>query len=96
MTGTDVGVILQTLWSRANDIPCKPETRASFHAILLLAATGGFRPGTLLGLTFSQFQVAVVRDPTDPARTQIVVSISIERNKIKETAKTSRARNGGR
>ncbi|KAK5633492.1 hypothetical protein RRF57_009206 [Xylaria bambusicola] len=50
---------------------------------------------TLLNLTFSQFQVAVVRDPTDLARTQIIVSISIERNKIKETAKTSRARNGG-
>ncbi|KAI1409856.1 hypothetical protein F5Y13DRAFT_192862 [Hypoxylon sp. FL1857] len=95
MTGTDVGVILQTLWSRANDIPCRPQTRVSFHAILLLAATGGFRPGTLLGLAFSQFEVAVVRDPTDSARTQIVVSIRIERNKIKETAKTSRARNGG-
>ncbi|KAI3326529.1 hypothetical protein HD806DRAFT_410130 [Xylariaceae sp. AK1471] len=95
MTGTDVGVALQTLWSRANDIPCNPETRVSFHAIIVLAAIGGFRPGTLLNLTFSQFQVAVVRNPTNSARTQIVVSINIERNKIKETAKTSRARNGG-
>ncbi|TGJ78353.1 hypothetical protein E0Z10_g10409 [Xylaria hypoxylon] len=95
ITGTDVGVTLQTLWSRANDIPCNPETRVSFHAIILLAAIGGFRPGTLLNLTYSQFHVTVVRDPTNSARTQIVVTINIKRNKIKETAKTSRARNGG-
>ncbi|KAI0804888.1 hypothetical protein GGR55DRAFT_304735 [Xylaria sp. FL0064] len=95
MTSTDVGVKLQTLWSRANDIPCNPETRVSFHAIILLAAIGGFRPGTLLHLTYSQFHVAVVRDPTNSARTQIVVTVNIKRNKIKETAKTSRARNGG-
>ncbi|KAJ3573686.1 hypothetical protein NPX13_g4609 [Xylaria arbuscula] len=95
MTSTDIGVKLQTLWSRANDIPCNPETRVSFHAIILLAAIGGFRPGTLLHLTYSQFHVAVVRDPTNSARTQIVVTVNIKRNKIKETAKTSRARNGG-
>ncbi|KAI1321134.1 hypothetical protein F5Y16DRAFT_413825 [Xylariaceae sp. FL0255] len=95
MTGTDVGVIFQTLWSKADDILYQPNTRLFFYAIILLSATSGFRPGTLLNLTFSQFQVAIVRDPTDPARTQIVVSISIEKNKVKETAKTSRARNGG-
>ncbi|KAI0388289.1 hypothetical protein F5Y17DRAFT_463852 [Xylariaceae sp. FL0594] len=95
MTGTNVGVILQTLWSRVNDIPCNPETRVSFHAIILPAAIGGFRPGTLLDLTYSQFHVAVVRDPTNSVRTQIVVTINIKRNKIKETTKTSRARNGG-
>ncbi|KAI6082452.1 hypothetical protein F4821DRAFT_247161 [Hypoxylon rubiginosum] len=95
MTSTDVGVALDTLWLRANDIPCKPITRVSFHAMVLLAAIGGFRPGTLVNLTYSQFQVAVLRHPDNPARTTIVITISIRRNKIKETSKTSRSRAGG-
>ncbi|KAI0190543.1 hypothetical protein F4808DRAFT_465646 [Astrocystis sublimbata] len=82
MKGTDVGVTLHTLWSRADDIPYNPDTRVSFHAIILLAAIGGFRP-------------AVARDPINRTRTQVVMTINIKRNKIKETAKTSRARNGG-
>lgn len=95
MTSTDVDVALDTLWSRSNDISCKPITRVSFHDMVLLAAIGGFRPGTLTGLTYSQFQVAVLRHPDNPARTKIIVTVSIRRNKIKETSKTSRSRAGG-
>ncbi|RYP64095.1 hypothetical protein DL771_008954 [Monosporascus sp. 5C6A] len=76
MTSIDVDVALYTLWSRASDIPCKPVTRVSFHANVLLAATGGFRP-------------------EKPTRTKVVVTVNIKRNKIKETSKTSRSRNGG-
>jgi hypothetical protein len=95
MTSTDVDVVLKTLWLRADVIRCEPETRVSFHSIVLLAAIGGFRPGTLRSLKYSQFQVAVVRDPANRAKTKIVMTVYIKRNKIKETAKTSRARNGG-
>ncbi|KAI0388262.1 hypothetical protein F5Y17DRAFT_248639 [Xylariaceae sp. FL0594] len=48
-----------------------------------------------IATTGTDFHVAVVRDPTNSVRTQIVVTINIKRNKIKETTKTSRARNGG-
>lgn len=95
MTSTDVNVFLKTLWTRADIIRYKPDTRVSFHSMILLAAIGGFRPGTLLRLTFSQFKVAVVRDPHNHARTKIVMTVFIERNKIKQTAKMSRARHGG-
>ncbi|KAI1382618.1 uncharacterized protein F4822DRAFT_435293 [Hypoxylon trugodes] len=95
MTSTDVDVALHTLWSRSNDIPCKPMTRVSFHAMVLLAAIGGFRPGTLMNLTSSQFQVAVLHHPENPGRTKIIVIIGIRRNKIKETSKTSCLRAGG-
>ncbi|KAI1093468.1 hypothetical protein F5B19DRAFT_482691 [Rostrohypoxylon terebratum] len=83
MASTDVDVALDTLWSCSNDIPCRPITRVSFHAMVLLAAIGGFRPGRRL------------RDPKSPARTKIIVTISIRRNKIKETSKTSRSRASG-
>ncbi|KAI1445143.1 hypothetical protein F5Y02DRAFT_427123 [Annulohypoxylon stygium] len=95
MTSTDIDVALDTLWSRSNNIPYKPITRVPFHAIVLLAAIGGFQPGTLMNLTYSQFQVAVLRHPDNPARTKIIVTISIRRNKIKKTSKTSRSRAGG-
>ncbi|KAK8035693.1 hypothetical protein PG991_001766 [Apiospora marii] len=95
MTSVDVDVVLKSLWSRADIIRCKPETRVSFHSVILLAAIGGFRRGTLLDLKFNQFDVAVVRDPANPTRTKIVMTVFIKRNKIKETSKTSRARNGG-
>jgi hypothetical protein len=95
MTSTDVDVALKTLWLRADVISCYSQTRVSFHFIILLAVIGGFRPGTLLALKFFQFQVGVVRDPENHASTKIVITCRTERNKIKETTKTSRVRYGG-
>ncbi|KAH6653544.1 hypothetical protein BKA67DRAFT_323734 [Truncatella angustata] len=95
MTSTDVDVILTTLWSESHNIPCDPDTRVDFHAFILFAAIGGFRRGTILKVKYNQFRVAVVRDPEDRSRRKIVVTITIKRNKIKETAKTTRLRNGG-
>ncbi|RYP01717.1 hypothetical protein DL764_006110 [Monosporascus ibericus] len=45
--------------------------------------------------TPTDVHVAVLRDPENRSRTKIVISVWIERNKIKETSKTSRSRNGG-
>lgn len=46
-TADDVLVILRTLYERAADLGIDAKTRISFHANVLLAAEGGFRPGTL-------------------------------------------------
>ena len=46
-TAEDVLVILRTLYERAGDLRIDAKTRISFHANVLLAAEGGFRPGTL-------------------------------------------------
>lgn len=46
-TADDVLVILRTLYERAADLGIDAKTRISFHADVLLAAEGGFRPGTL-------------------------------------------------
>jgi hypothetical protein len=46
-TAEDVLVILRTLYERAGDLGIDAKTRISFHANVLLAAEGGFRPGTL-------------------------------------------------
>lgn len=62
-TAEDIALILQTLWRRAEDIPCTPLTRLSFHAMLLLAAIGGFRPGVVENIKYRQVSIQIVRDP---------------------------------
>lgn len=49
-TAQDITLFLNTLWTRAPDIPLTPNTRLAFHAFILLAALGGFRPGSILNL----------------------------------------------
>lgn len=39
-TAEDVALISQTLWQRADDIPCEPPSRLSFHAMLLSSGGG--------------------------------------------------------
>jgi hypothetical protein len=46
-TAEDVLVILRTLYEHAGDLGVDAKTQISFHANVLLAAEGGFRPGTL-------------------------------------------------
>lgn len=46
-TTDNVLVILRTLYERAADLGIDAKTRISSHANVLLAAEGGFRPGTL-------------------------------------------------
>ncbi|KAI3400990.1 hypothetical protein diail_1198 [Diaporthe ilicicola] len=53
-TAEDIALVLRTLWTRAEDIPCDPVTRVSFHNTLLLGAIGGFRPGVLENLKYRQ------------------------------------------
>lgn len=80
-TAEDVILILDTLWERADDIPCDDDVRLDFNAITVIAALTGCRPGVLGRLTFGQFRLAYVRDPRDRSRIRLVASIELERNK---------------
>jgi hypothetical protein len=88
-TADDIALILQTLWRRAEDIPCKPITRLSFHAMLLLAATGGFRPGVVENVKYRQVSVQVVRHPKTQEK-RLITSFTLQQNKQRPHAiKTS-------
>ncbi|KAI6411866.1 hypothetical protein MCOR20_003932 [Pyricularia oryzae] len=60
-TTADILIVLITLWTRANDIPCDRETRIAFHAKILLAFMGGFRRGTLDKLKYNQIKMHLSR-----------------------------------
>lgn len=65
MTDEDCVVIANTLWERAPDIVCDPDTRLAFHAAFVMSALGGFRPGCLMRLLYRHVGIALVRDPED-------------------------------
>jgi hypothetical protein len=90
MTDEDCVVITNTLWERAADIVCDPDSRLAFHAAFVASALGGFRPGCLMRLPYRQVAVALVRDPLNPKRIVPVVTISIRRNKLKYTMSVRR------
>lgn len=77
----DVVLILETLWERADDIPCDNNTRIDFMGCLIIASLTGCRPGVLSRLTYSQFSLAYIRDPQDRNRIRLIASIDLERNK---------------
>ncbi|KAH8757749.1 hypothetical protein F5883DRAFT_428208, partial [Diaporthe sp. PMI_573] len=79
-TAEDVSLVLRTLWTRAEDIPCDPVTRVSFHNTLLLGAICGFRPGVLENLKYRQVTILVLRDPKTQ-RKRLVASFTIRQNK---------------
>jgi len=87
MTPADIKVFLETLWLRADDIPCTPPVRVSFHSVVLLLGIGGFRRGMVLGLKFRQVQLAIVRDPDHRKKIRLVATITIARNKLKRAAR---------
>lgn len=56
------------------------------HSMVFMQAQGGFRPEEVLGITYKQVALDVVRDPENPRRTTLVATITIKRNKRKEKA----------
>ncbi|KAH8751077.1 hypothetical protein F5883DRAFT_386752, partial [Diaporthe sp. PMI_573] len=84
-TAEDVALVLRTLWTRAEDIPCDPVTRVSFHNTLLLGAICGFRPGVLENLKYRQVTLLVLRDPKTQ-RKRLVASFTIRQNKQRASA----------
>jgi hypothetical protein len=79
---------VKTLWLRADDIPVQqPIHHVIFHALFLLFAYGGFRQGMVIGkVKFRDIQMAIIRDPVDATRRQLVTTIEINRNKLKQDA----------
>ncbi|KAI0130782.1 hypothetical protein F4814DRAFT_444923 [Daldinia grandis] len=86
LTVTDIGLILKTLWSRADDIPSlEPVQRVIFHGLVLLFAFG-FRQGMIFGMLFRDITLVVVRDPVERHKRRLVATYTIKRNKLKRNA----------
>lgn len=61
------------------------EERIAFHANVLLSAMGGFRPGTLGKVRYRDVLLSVMRDPADTKRLKHASTITIPRNKLKNS-----------
>lgn len=83
MTSDDIIVLLKAFWTRGLDISCTPSLRLAFHSVILMSGIGGFRPGVLMGLKYSNVRLGLVRDPGDRVKRRLVVHIKIEQNKQK-------------
>ncbi|KAI3552370.1 hypothetical protein CSPX01_00119 [Colletotrichum filicis] len=77
----DILTFIDTLWTRASDIPCSAATRLAVHTTVLLDSLGGWRLGTLMNFKYRDIEMAVVRDPEDHERTALTATINVEQNK---------------
>ncbi|KAL6794822.1 hypothetical protein GGI42DRAFT_128351 [Trichoderma sp. SZMC 28013] len=84
MTAEDVIFCLDTVWTRAKDISCRPSIRLAFHCATLLGGIGGWRPGSLVNIRYKDIELAWVRDPNDLSKTWPVVFITIHHVKQKK------------
>ena len=87
VTAADMLLVLRTLWVAADDIPCDPCVRHSMHGTTLIAALTGWRREMVLGVKFSNVQLAHVRDPRDRSRRRIEVRVTGIKNKLKRMAR---------
>ena len=59
-TSDDVLLISETLWERADDIPCDGDSRLSFNGRLIIMALVGCRRGVLNDFTYSDVSLAYI------------------------------------
>ena len=78
-------MVLRTLWERAAELGIDTDTRVSFHADVLLSAMGGFRPGCLGKLCYRDVMLSIMRDPRDRAKMKHAATLTIGRNKMKDS-----------
>ena len=91
-TAEDIIIILSTLWKYAEDIPCDPATRLTFHMCVIVAAIIGARSGTIFEVKYDDVSLTVVRDPKDHSKKGLVVAPTIGKNKLQRKAtRVSRA-----
>ena len=90
-TDKDGILILQTLWERAADLGIDAKTRISFHANVLLSAMGGFRPGCLGKVCYKDIGLSILRDPRRPLKMKHASTITIKRNKLKDSLSVSKS-----
>lgn len=84
MTAEDVIFCLNTVWTMAKDIPCRPSMRLAFHCATLLGGIGGWRPGSLVNIPYEDIKLAWVRDQRDPSKTWPVIYTTIHHVKQKK------------
>lgn len=78
-TSDDILKLLDTLWTRAADIPCSPAFRIALHVVLILEGLG-FRPGSLMNIRYKDISFLVVRDP-ETGQTTLGTTITIHHEK---------------
>ncbi|KAK4099790.1 hypothetical protein N658DRAFT_487380 [Parathielavia hyrcaniae] len=78
-TADDVLMLLDTLWTRAEDVPCKPQYRIALHWTLILAGLG-FRPGSLMRFCSKHVRLSVIRDLNN-GRTTLAATINVTHDK---------------
>ncbi|KAK4221297.1 hypothetical protein QBC38DRAFT_550101 [Podospora fimiseda] len=87
LTANDIMRLLNTLWTHARDVECRPRQRVAFHSTLLLAGFG-FRPGCIVSFPYKQVRIRCLRAPTAeyPERIVIWATILIVHNKRRQKA----------
>ncbi|KAL7932224.1 hypothetical protein V8C35DRAFT_97301 [Trichoderma chlorosporum] len=86
MTMEDALLFLDTLWKKAEHIPCKPNLRNALHCVILLGAFGGWRPGSLINIKYRDVEFGWYSHPRYPNKVWPVVTIiihHIKQRKIK-------------
>ncbi len=86
-TVEDIRVAITTLWSLAALVPCSRDTRMSMTSVIQIGGVGGFRPGTLKNLKFSQFDVIILRNGAGVRKLAVVASI--RRSKMDDRQRAS-------
>ncbi|KAK4163056.1 hypothetical protein QBC43DRAFT_320473 [Cladorrhinum sp. PSN259] len=81
-TEDDVMLILDTVWTRAEDIRCSAQTRSAFHTAVLLSSFG-FRPGSVMNLKYESVRLGFCRDEANPAQNTLVAEVTVRHNKQK-------------
>lgn len=61
---------------------CQPSVRIAFHAVLVLAGIGGFRPGMFNRIRYREVDIELVLDP-DSGETRLVAQFTLHQNKQK-------------
>lgn len=55
--------------------------RLAFSTVIVMSGIGGFRPGVLMGLKYSNVRLGLVRDPVDSSKLRLVAHVKIDHNK---------------
>ncbi|KPM46353.1 hypothetical protein AK830_g182 [Neonectria ditissima] len=68
----DLRLVLDTLWAKEQDITCSPSARLAFRTAVVLGATGGWRPASLLRVKYKDVEIGLMRHPRNPQDVVVV------------------------
>ncbi|KAM7197986.1 Protein of unknown function (DUF3435) domain containing protein [Rhypophila sp. PSN 637] len=81
-TAEDIMMVLDTLWSRAADIPCEPRARVAFHSLVILSSLG-FREGVTINFCYKNVELQVVRGLGD-VKSTLFARLTLHQNKQRQ------------